>query len=179
MLSTLAYLRPIALLIGSNVFMTLAWYGHLRFKEIPLTGVIVVSWAIAFVEYCMAVPANRWGSAVYTTAQLKTMQEVITLIVFVGFSIFYLKEPMNWNYAIGFALIAAGAFFFFAAPSNATGVLSEKYRIHLSLLFRFRLRRSMKACCSLGVWMLAGITFQSWSRLPAKTYARSFSYSNL
>jgi uncharacterized protein len=78
--------------------------------------VIVASWAVAFVEYCMAVPANRWGSAVYTTAQLKTMQEVITLSVFVGFSIFYLKEPMSWNYAIGFALIAAGAFFVFRGP---------------------------------------------------------------
>jgi uncharacterized protein (DUF486 family) len=113
---TLTYLRPILLLIGSNVFMTLAWYGPLRLKEVPLTGVIVASWAVAFVEYCMAVPANRWGSAVYTTAQLKTMQEVITLSVFVGFSIFYLKEPMSWNYAIGFALIAAGAFFVFRGP---------------------------------------------------------------
>jgi len=77
MLSTLvsSYSRPILLLIGSNIFMTLAWYGHLRFKQVPLLGVIVASWAIAFVEYCMAVPANRWGSAVYSTAQLKTMQE--------------------------------------------------------------------------------------------------------
>jgi uncharacterized protein len=110
------YLLPILLLIGSNVFMTLAWYGHLRFKEVPLASVIVVSWLIAFVEYCMAVPANRWGSAVYTTAQLKTMQEVITLLVFAGFSILYLKEPMTWNYAIGFLLIAAGAFFVFRGP---------------------------------------------------------------
>ena len=118
MLSTLVstYLRPILLLIGSNVFMTFAWYGHLRFKQVPLTGVIVASWLIAFVEYCMAVPANRWGSAVYTTAQLKTIQEVITLLVFVGFSIFYLKEPMSWNYAIGFVLIATGAFFVFRGP---------------------------------------------------------------
>ena len=75
-----AYLTPILLLIGSNVFMTIAWYGHLRFKETPLVTVIFVAWGIAFVEYCMAVPANRWGSAVYTTAQLKTMQEVITLL---------------------------------------------------------------------------------------------------
>ena len=110
------YLLPILLLIGSNVFMTLAWYGHLRFKEAPLVGVIVVSWLIAFVEYCMAVPANRWGSAVYTTAQLKTIQEVITLVVFAVFSILYLKEPMTWNYAIGFALVAAGAFFVFRGP---------------------------------------------------------------
>ena len=108
-----SYLLPIVLLLVSNVFMTLAWYGHLRFKEVPLTGVIVASWLIAFVEYCAAVPANRWGSAVYTTAQLKTIQEVITLLVFAGFSIVYLKEPLTWNYAIGFALIALGAFFVF------------------------------------------------------------------
>jgi uncharacterized protein len=109
-------LLPILLLIGSNVFMTLAWYGHLRFKETPLVGVILVSWLIAFVEYCMAVPANRLGSAVYTTAQLKTIQEIITLLVFAGFSVLYLKEPITWNYAIGFVLVAAGAFFIFRGP---------------------------------------------------------------
>jgi uncharacterized protein (DUF486 family) len=113
---TSAYVAPILLLIASNVFMTVAWYGHLRFKEAPLWTVIFVAWGIAFVEYCMAVPANRFGSAVYTTAQLKTMQEVITLLVFAAFSVFYLKEPMTWNYAIGFALIAAGAFFVFRGP---------------------------------------------------------------
>jgi uncharacterized protein (DUF486 family) len=107
------YVLPILLLLGSNIFMTLAWYGHLRFKETPLFGVILASWGIAFVEYCMAVPANRWGNAVYTTAQLKTIQEVITLLVFVGFSLSYLKEPVGWNHAIGFALIAAGAYFVF------------------------------------------------------------------
>jgi uncharacterized protein (DUF486 family) len=107
------YLLPVLLLIGSNIFMTLAWYGHLRFKEVPLGYVIVASWGIAFVEYCLAVPANRWGNAVYTTAQLKTMQEVITLLVFAGFSLLYLKEPLGWNHAVGFALIAAGAFFVF------------------------------------------------------------------
>jgi uncharacterized protein (DUF486 family) len=110
------YLAPIVLLIGSNVFMTFAWYGHLRFKEQPLMLVILVSWGIAFIEYCLAVPANRLGSAVYTTAQLKTMQEVITLIIFAGFSVLYLKEAFTWNYAIGFALIAAGAFFVFRGP---------------------------------------------------------------
>jgi uncharacterized protein len=110
------YLTPVLLLIGSNVFMTLAWYGHLRFKQAPLAGVILVSWAIAFVEYCMAVPANRWGSAAYTTAELKTIQEVVTLLVFAGFSVFYLKEPITWNYAIGFALVAAGGFFIFRGP---------------------------------------------------------------
>jgi uncharacterized protein (DUF486 family) len=110
------YLLPIVLLLGSNLFMTIAWYGHLRFKEVPLITVILVSWLIAFVEYCAAVPANRWGSAVYTTAQLKTIQEVITLLIFAGFSIVYLKEPLTWNYAIGFVLIAMGAFFVFRGP---------------------------------------------------------------
>jgi uncharacterized protein (DUF486 family) len=111
-----AAVAPILLLIGSNVFMTLAWYGHLRFKETPLVVVIFVAWGIAFIEYCMAVPANRWGSAVYSTAQLKTMQEVITLLVFTVFSIVYLKEPMSWNYVIGFTLVAVGAFFVFRGP---------------------------------------------------------------
>jgi uncharacterized protein len=111
-----ATVAPILLLIASNMFMTLAWYGHLRFKETPLITVIFVAWGIAFIEYCLAVPANRLGSAVYTTAQLKTMQEVITLVVFAGFSVVYLKEPMTWNYAVGFALIASGAFFVFRGP---------------------------------------------------------------
>ena len=110
------YLRPILLLIGSNVFMTLAWYGHLRFKETPLILVIFVAWLIAFIEYCLAVPANRYGSAIYTAAQLKTMQEVITLLVFAGFSVLYLNQPITWNYAIGFALIGVGAFFVFRGP---------------------------------------------------------------
>jgi uncharacterized protein (DUF486 family) len=107
------YLLPILLLIGSNVFMTLAWYGHLRFKEVPLAGVILASWGIAFIEYCFAVPANRYGNAVYSAAELKTMQEVITLLVFAVFSLVYLKEPIGWNHLIGFALISAGAFFIF------------------------------------------------------------------
>ena len=77
---------------------------------------ILAAWGIALIEYCMAVPANRWGNAVYTTAQLKTMQEVITLLVFAAFSVLYLKEPITWNYAIGFGLIAAGAFFVFRGP---------------------------------------------------------------
>jgi uncharacterized protein (DUF486 family) len=107
------YLLPIFLLLCSNLFMTFAWYGHLRFKETPLWAVILIAWAIAFVEYCFAVPANRYGNAVYTAAQLKTMQEVITLLMFAGFSYFYLKEPVGWNDMVGFALIAAGAFFIF------------------------------------------------------------------
>ena len=107
------YLLPILLLIGSNVFMTTAWYWHLRYREVPLFSVILFSWSLAFIEYCLAVPANRWGNAVYSTAQLKTMQEIITLLVFAGFSMVYLKEPLAWNHGIGFALIAAGAFFVF------------------------------------------------------------------
>ena len=109
-------LLPILMLFASNVFMTFAWYGHLRFKEAALATVILASWGIAFFEYCMAVPANRWGSAVYSTAQLKTIQEIVTLLVFAGFSVVYLKEPMTWNYAVGFALVAAGAFFVFRGP---------------------------------------------------------------
>jgi uncharacterized protein (DUF486 family) len=107
------YILPVVLLLGSNLFMTLAWYGHLRFKDTPLFGVILASWAIAFIEYCLAVPANRYGSAVYSAAQLKTMQEVITLVVFAMFSVTYLKEPLGWNHAVGFALIVAGAFVVF------------------------------------------------------------------
>jgi hypothetical protein len=115
-ISVSSYLLPILLLIGSNVFMTVAWYGHLRFKEVPLIGVIVASWGIAFFEYCLAVPANRWGSAVYSAAQLKTMQEVITLVVFAGFSVVYLHQDITWNHVIGFGFIAAGAFFVFRGP---------------------------------------------------------------
>jgi uncharacterized protein len=107
------YLTPIALLVGSNIFMTTAWYWHLRYKEVPLISVIFISWALAFVEYCMAVPANRWGNDAYSAAQLKTMQEVITLLVFAGFSYAYLKEPLTWSQGFGFVLIASGAFFVF------------------------------------------------------------------
>ena len=107
------YLAPIVLLFASNVFMTFAWYGQLKYPAAPLLLVIPVSWGIAFFEYCLAVPANRIGSAVYSTAQLKTMQEVITLLVFSGFSVFWLGENLTWNHAIGFALIAIGASFIF------------------------------------------------------------------
>lgn len=106
---------PIVLLIGSNIFMTLAWYGHLKFKTTPLLLVILASWGIALIEYCMAVPANRIGHGVYTAAELKTMQEVITLIVFAGFSVFYLGEALTWRHALGFALIALGAGVVFSA----------------------------------------------------------------
>jgi uncharacterized protein (DUF486 family) len=107
------WLAPAALLVLSNVFMTFAWYGHLKFKAAPLFLAIVVSWSIAFIEYCLAVPANRIGHAVYSAAQLKTMQEVITLIVFAVFSVAYLKEPIGWNHLAGFGFIALGAFFIF------------------------------------------------------------------
>jgi uncharacterized protein (DUF486 family) len=104
-----AHALPILLLCASNLFMTLAWYGHLRFRSAPLLVVIVVSWGIAFVEYCLAVPANRFGHGAYSAAELKTMQEVITLVVFAVFSWAYLNEPLHWNHAVGFTLIAAGA----------------------------------------------------------------------
>ncbi|HVJ78756.1 MAG TPA: DMT family protein [Hyphomicrobium sp.] len=107
---------PIVLLTMSNVFMTFAWYGHLKFTDRPLWIVILVSWGIAFFEYCLAVPANRFGHAIYDAAELKTMQEVITLIVFAVFSVLYLKEPLTINHAVGFAFIAAGAFFVFKGP---------------------------------------------------------------
>jgi uncharacterized protein len=110
-------LAPILLLIGSNLFMTTAWYGHLKFKDKPLWLVIVASWMIAFVEYCLAVPANRIGSGVYSAAQLKGMQEVITLLVFAVFATVYLGQRVTANQIIGFALIAAGAFFLFKAPA--------------------------------------------------------------
>ncbi|MGL4810818.1 MAG: DMT family protein [Beijerinckiaceae bacterium] len=106
-------LLPILLLIASKIFMTFAWYGHLTDKTTPLWIAVMVSWGIAFFEYWLAVPANRIGHAAYTTAQLKTIQEVITLVVFAGFSVLVLKEPLGWNHAIGFSLIAAGAFFIF------------------------------------------------------------------
>ena len=106
-------ITPVVLLVLSNVFMTFAWYGHLKFKSTPLMLAILASWGIAFIEYCLAVPANRIGHAVYSTAELKTMQEVITLGVFAGFSVLYLKEPLAWNHAVGFALIGLGAYFVF------------------------------------------------------------------
>jgi uncharacterized protein (DUF486 family) len=101
----------------SNVFMTFAWYGHLRFKEQPLLLVVLVSWLIAFFEYCLAVPANRYGNAIYSAAELKTIQEVVTLSVFAIFSVLYLKEPIGLNQVIGFAFIALGAFFVFSGKA--------------------------------------------------------------
>lgn len=100
---------PVLLLVCSNLFMTLAWYGHLKFKSVPLVTVVLVSWGIAFVEYCFAVPANRLGSAVYSPARLKTIQEIITLAVFAGFTAIYFNAPLNLTQGAGFVLIAAGA----------------------------------------------------------------------
>jgi uncharacterized protein len=100
-------MKTIALLTISNIFMTFAWYGHLKYREVPLYKVIVISWLIAFFEYCFQVPANRIGSYEFTAAQLKTIQEVITLTVFAAFSVLYLKQPLRWNYLAGFALIVA------------------------------------------------------------------------
>ena len=110
-------LLPVLLLLGSNLFMTFAWYGHLKYRSTPLLIAIVVSWGIAFVEYCLAVPANRIGAAHYSTAELKTIQEVVTLLVFVGFSWLYLREPLGWNHIVGFALIALGAAVVFLGKS--------------------------------------------------------------
>lgn len=103
----------IGLLLASNVFMTFAWYGHLKFKSAPLIVVILASWGIAFFEYLLQVPANRIGHGHFTAAELKTIQEVITLVVFAVFSATWLGEGLGWNHAVGFALIAAGAFFVF------------------------------------------------------------------
>ena len=107
---------PPLLLVCSNIFMTFAWYAHLKHKDVALPKVILVSWGIAFFEYCLAVPANRIGREVYSPAELKTMQEVITLAVFAVFSITYLGERFTLNHMIGFALIAAGAVFIFKGP---------------------------------------------------------------
>jgi uncharacterized protein (DUF486 family) len=107
------YLAPVALLLCSNVFMTFAWYGQLKFPTTALWLTVLVSWSIAFFEYCLAVPANRIGHQVYSAAQLKTMQEIITLIVFAIFSVKYLGEPLRWNHAVSFLFLCGAAFFGF------------------------------------------------------------------
>jgi len=106
-------MKTIILLAISNVFMTFAWYGHLKFKNAALWKVILISWGIAFFEYCFQVPANRIGHGQFSAAQLKTIQEVITLVVFTVFSITYLKEGLKWNYIVGFAMIMGAVFFIF------------------------------------------------------------------
>jgi len=103
----------VGLLMVSNIFMTFAWYGHLKFKSAGLITVIFVSWGIALFEYLLMVPANRIGHGYFSTAELKTIQEVTTLSVFAVFSVFYMKEPLSWNYLVGFSFIATGAFFIF------------------------------------------------------------------
>ena len=107
------YVLPVLLLTASNVFMTFAWYGHLKFKSSPLWIVIIASWGIAFFEYCLQVPANRIGYGTFTAAELKTIQEIITLTGFSIFSVLYLHEEFKWNYLVGFALMILAAFFIF------------------------------------------------------------------
>ncbi|MCU1331578.1 MAG: hypothetical protein JWM08_570 [Candidatus Angelobacter sp.] len=103
----------IVLLIFSNIFMTFAWYGHLKYQNVPLWKVTLVAWGIAFFEYCFQVPANRIGSHSFSAAQLKVIQEIITLVVFSGFSVWYLKQDVKWNYAVGFFFMVVAAFFVF------------------------------------------------------------------
>ena len=103
----------IGLLIGSNLFMTYAWYGHLRHQAMPVLAAIVISWGVAFFEYCLQVPANRIGYGYFSAAELKTIQEVISLTIFGVFSTLYLGESLSWNHLVGFALIVGGAFFVF------------------------------------------------------------------
>lgn len=110
---TSAPVTTIFLLVCSNIFMTFAWYGHLKYKSSPLFIVIIVSWGIAFFEYCLQVPANRIGHGVFSAVQLKTIQECITLVVFCFFSIFYLQEAVRWNHLVGFFLLCLAAFFIF------------------------------------------------------------------
>jgi uncharacterized protein (DUF486 family) len=106
-------MQTIILLTASNIFMTFAWYGHLKFKDVALWKVVLASWGIAFFEYCLMVPANRYGYGQFNATELKTIQEIITLIVFAVFSVVYLKEELRWNYIVGFLFIIAAAFFIF------------------------------------------------------------------
>jgi hypothetical protein len=110
---TSAFIAPILLLCVSNVFMTFAWYGQLRFPTAPLWAVVLISWGLAFFEYCLATPANRIGHQVYSAAQLKTMQEIITLLVFAVFSVTYLGEALRWNHIVAFLFLCGAAFFSF------------------------------------------------------------------
>jgi uncharacterized protein (DUF486 family) len=106
-------MKTVVLLLLSNVFMTVAWYGHLKFKEVALWKVILVSWGIAFVEYCFQVPANRIGHGHFSAIELKTIQEVLSLSVFIVFSMLYLKEPVRWNHLLGFGLLVAAVYVIF------------------------------------------------------------------
>jgi uncharacterized protein (DUF486 family) len=122
----------ITLLLISNVFMTFAWYGHLKHKSAPLLLAILVSWGIAFLEYCFMVPANRIGSSTFSTTQLKVIQEVITLVVFTAFSLLYLKEQMKWNYVVGFGFILLAVFFVFHdfGPKTPTPAVAHHTEAH-------------------------------------------------
>ena len=113
-------MRTILLLIGSNLFMTAAWYGHLKYRSVALWKVILISWGIAFFEYCLQVPANRWGYGQFSAFQLKIIQEVITLVVFLGFATLWLGERVRWNYGVALALILAAVYFAFL-PGGAAG----------------------------------------------------------
>jgi len=120
-LPMLARVLPLVLLLASNVFMTFAWYGHLKYRSSPLLLAIIASWGIAFFEYSLMVPANRLGSTVYSVVQLKTIQEILTLVVFAGFSTWYLGQPLKWNHYAAFALIVGAAFLMFYEPGSAAG----------------------------------------------------------
>jgi uncharacterized protein (DUF486 family) len=117
----------IVLLTVSNVFMTIAWYGHLKHKESPLLIAILVSWLIAFVEYCFQVPANRWGSAHFSAVQLKVIQEIITLVVFSVFAVWYLEAKLGWNHLAAFLLIVGAVFLVRSdVPTQAAPVVTEQ-----------------------------------------------------
>ena len=124
----------ITLLLISNVLMTFAWYGHLKHKSAPLMATILISWGIAFAEYCFMVPANRIGSNTFSTTQLKVIQEVITLVVFTGFSLLYLKEQMKWTYVVGFGFILLAVFFVFhdfgGSKATALPVVAQQTETH-------------------------------------------------
>jgi uncharacterized protein (DUF486 family) len=106
-------MTTVLLLIGSNIFMTVAWYGHLKYRDEALWKVILVAWGIAFFEYCLQVPANRWGYGQFTAPQLKVIQEVITLLVFAGFSVWYLSDAIRWNHLAAFGCLVAAVWFTF------------------------------------------------------------------
>lgn len=113
-------MRTVLLLLLSNLFMTAAWYGHLRHQGVALWKVILISWGIAFFEYCLQVPANRYGYGQFSAFQLKILQEIITLLVFVAFAVMYLHEPLRWNYAVAFLFILAAVYFAFLPASPVT-----------------------------------------------------------
>ncbi|MFZ9887428.1 MAG: DMT family protein [Myxococcota bacterium] len=113
-------MRTLLLLVASNVFMTFAWYGHLRFKETALWKVILVSWGIAFFEYCLQVPANRWGHGTFSVVQLKVLQEVLSLAVFAAFSVWWLRERLSWNHAAAFGLLALAVYLVFLPTPGTT-----------------------------------------------------------